>query len=111
MLGSHSCQENPGYHHVRGFAFKRGDDHYCYSKSLVLRSEDDVQEFAIWPDERLDVAYAFPREHFLYYTGFIGYIYHDALQKGRSYDVIIRLRNRMAPEDILDIPTAGRISL
>ena len=106
-----SCQENPGYHHVRGFAFKRGDDHYCYSKSLVLRSEDDVQEFAIWPDERLDVAYAFPREHFLYYTGFIGYIYHDALQKGRSYDVIIRLRNRMAPEDILDIPTAGRISL
>jgi len=97
---------------IRGFAFPRGDRHYRYDKTLILSDGDgNALEFAVQPEERLDVAYTFPREHFLYYTGFVCYVYDSCLEPERTYDVIIRLKNRFDPGDIQDIVTGQKIRL
>ena len=106
------CEHRGCYHRVRGFAFKRGGDHYCYEKSLILRSQDgEAVEFDVYPEERVDVAYSFPREHFLFYTGYVCYVYDNALPQGNTYDVIVRLKNRFDAGDILDVETGSRICL
>ena len=99
------CEDMGGYHLIRGFAFKRGSDHYRYATSLILRGGDIAQEFAVSFDERIDVAYTFVRERFLFNTGFVCYVFHNALEAGREYQVILRLQNQFDPADIRDIPT------
>jgi len=55
------------------------------------------------------VAYTFPREHFLYNTGFCCYVYDGMLEPGMDYQVILRLENRFDPQDVRDIVTGGHI--
>lgn len=105
-----SCAHDGGHYRIQGFAFKRGDTHYLYRTTLILLGNDgQALKFDPQPDERIDVAYSFPEEHFLFDTGFICYVFEAALEPGRTYSLIIRLSNRFHPEDILDIPTGKTI--
>ena len=65
----------------------------------------------MYPEERIDVAYSFPQEHFLFYTGYVCYVYDNALRKNTRYQVIIRLKNRFDPTDVRDIVTDRTISI
>ena len=58
----------------------------------------------------VDVAYTFVEEHFLYYTGFVCYVYDGMLPAGQSYDVIIQLKNMFDETDLRHIVTEGRIT-
>ena len=69
----------------------------------------EAYEFDLHLENRIDVAFAFPNEHFLYNTGFVCYVYENVLKKGQSYDVIIRLQNVFDENDILDITTGQKI--
>lgn len=103
---------NECYHKIRGYAYCRGDHHYQYTKSIILYDNQRMAyEFEVYEEERIDVAYTFPNEHFLYYTGFICYIFDGVLEQGRDYDVIIRLRNQFDKEDIRDVVTGEKISM
>jgi hypothetical protein len=107
-----ACQEMDGYHMIRGFAFKRGDEHAYYTKTLILKDRNGrVLEYDVYLEERVDVAYNFVKEHFLFYTGFVCYVFHTTLEKGHTYDVSVRLRSSMDSSDILDIPTGQTVSL
>ncbi len=98
------------FYKIRGFAYCRGNNHYQYGKSIVLLSDNGTAyEFEVHEEERIDVAYSFPEEHFLYYTGFICYIFDSMVEKGHEYDIIIRLRNRFDETDIKDVLTGERI--
>jgi len=106
------CDHHETYHRVRGFAFKRGNDHYRYEKKLILQDQNgEAREFDMYPEERIDVAYTFPQQHFLFYTGFMCYVYDRALKPGSVYDVIIRLKNRFDDSDIRDIVTGRQICM
>ena len=69
-----------------------------------------VLEYDVYPQERIDVAYNFLQEHFLFYTGFICYVFHTTLQKGHTYDVSVRLRSCFDSSNILDIPTGHTLT-
>lgn len=106
------CSREDSYHLVRGFAFVRGGKHALYEKKLILRDENGrALEFDMYSEERIDVAYTFPREHFLFYTGYLCYVFDNTLEKGKSYDVIIRLQNCFDSGDVRDIVTQGKISI
>lgn len=105
------CQKYEGYHRIRGFAFKRENKNHRYEKSLILASREDVYELDVHLEERLDVSYAFWKEHFLYNTGFICYIYDGMLKRGCEYEIIIRLKNKFDADDILDICTGQKLSV
>lgn len=104
------CQHYDSYYKIRGFAFKRGNENYRYAKSLILSDPcGDAYEFEIQLEERIDVAYSFTKEHFLYNTGFICYVFDRVLQSGHEYDVIIRLKNQFDSTDILDVITGQKV--
>ena len=105
------CDRLDGHHKLRGFAFVRGHDHYRYKTTLILRGSESTHEFAVYPEERIDVAYTFVKEHFLFNTGFICYVYDNTLKAGCQYDVIIRLQNQFDPEDIRDIQTGATVQV
>ncbi|MBQ6850919.1 MAG: glycosyltransferase family 2 protein [Oscillospiraceae bacterium] len=106
------CGRYDGYYRIQGFAFKSGNDHHIYKNSVVLVSDNgEAFEFNVHLDERPDVAYSFPEEKFLYYTGFICYVFDNVLEKGHSYDIIIRLKNHFDENDIIDIPTNKKLEL
>lgn len=105
-----ACREEDGYHVIQGFAFKRGDDHAYYGTTIhLVGANGTALEYDVYPDERIDVAYNFINEHFLFYTGFICYVFHTTLEKGQYYDVNLRLKSRFDSNDILDIPVGQRI--
>lgn len=105
------CQPERDFHYIRGYAFKQGRNHPYYYKTLILKDRDGtVREYDVYPEERVDVAYTFVKESYLFYTGFICYVYHTTLEKGHTYDVTIRMTNRFDPEDIMDIPTGHTLS-
>ena len=107
-----TCREETGYHVIRGFAFKRGGEHAYYRKSLILKDRNGtVRQYDVYPEERVDVAYNFLQEHFLFYTGFICYVFHTTLEKGHTYDVSVRLTSCFDRNDILDIPTGGTVTV
>ena len=106
------CEHHDSYYRIRGFAFKRGNDHYRYEKKLILRNQnEEAWEFDMYPEERIDVAYSYPNEHFLFHTGYLCYVYDNVLQKENTYDVIIRLKNRFDYDDIRDIVTGKQICM
>ncbi|MBQ8813879.1 MAG: glycosyltransferase [Lachnospiraceae bacterium] len=106
------CDRGDSFHRIRGFAFKRGNDHHRYSKSLILLNQrGDAYEFEVYPEERIDVAFSFVNEHFLFYTGFVCYVFDSVLERGHEYEVIIRLRNQFDPADIRDIATGRKVCL
>lgn len=106
------CEHHDSYYRIRGFAFKSGNDHYRYEKKLILRNQhEEAWEFDVYPEERIDVAYSYPIEHFLFNTGFVCYVYDNVLQKENSYDVIIRLKNRFDKDDIMDIVVGRQICI
>ena len=105
------CVHQQSYHLIRGFAFKRGGDHYLYDKSILLVSKDKkALEFKIRLEERLDVACAYPNEHFLYYTGFECFVLDCMLEEREEYDVVIRLQHRYQSNAVLDIMTGTKIN-
>lgn len=105
-------QKNEMYYEISGFAFYIGNSHFYYQKSLVLLDKDKniAYEFETNSEERIDVAIAFPEQHFLYNTGFKCYILNEALESGKEYEVIIRLRNRFDSGDIKDVMTSHKVS-
>ena len=106
------CEKQELYHVIQGWVFKRGDNHHHYSKSLILLDENgEAFECEVYPEERVDVACAFPKEHFLYNTGFICYIYHNMIKPNHEYQVILRLKNQFDSKDVRDIRTEGVIKL
>lgn len=107
-----SCVHNKNYHRICGFAFKRGNEHDQYRTTLLL-VEEGGQTICCTPqkDERIDVACAFPQEHFLLNTGFVCYVFDSLLKSNGRYRLIIRLTNQFYPEDVLDIPTQAFIAL
>lgn len=106
------CSHCDTYHFVRGFAFRRGAEHHCYEKKLILRDQNgEAREFDMYPEERVDVAVAFQQEHFLFYTGYQCFVFDNALARGSTYDVIIRLKNRFDSSDIRDIVTGAKIHM
>lgn len=105
-----SCEEFGDFYKLRGFAFKKGNVNDRYQKTLILSGiHGESIEFDVHKDERVDVAMAYPAEHFLYYTGFQCWIYKTTLKNGCEYDVYIRLKNRFDSEDIYDIATGHKI--
>lgn len=107
-----ACREEDGYHVIQGFAFKRGGEHAYYGKTLILQDRDGtVLEYDVYPQERIDVAYNFLQEHFLFYTGFICYVFHTTLKKGHTYDVSLRLRSCFDSSNILDVPTGQSVTI
>lgn len=104
------CQKYDSHYKICGLAHRRGDNHYQYAKKLVLVDQNGRgYEFEVQREERLDVAYTFPNEQFMYYTGFVCYIFDGVLEKGCEYDVVIRFRNQFHAEDILDIETGHKV--
>ena len=104
------CSRKDSYFRIRGFAYKRGQEHYRYGKTLILQDQEGgALAFQVQLEERIDVAYSFPREHFLYNTGFVCYVFESMLEPGREYDVIIRLQNRFDAGDVRDIVTGRRV--
>ena len=104
------CLRDESFYRIRGFAFVRGNDHYRYHKSLILRDRDgEAYEFEVQLEERVDVAYAFPNEHFLFYTGFVCYIYDSVLKPEREYEVYIRLRDQFEGNNIYNIATGQTV--
>ncbi|MBQ8603615.1 MAG: glycosyltransferase [Oscillospiraceae bacterium] len=100
------CGYETPCHRIAGFAFRTGGQHYLYNRTIILTDSDgNAYEFDTHPDERLDVAYTFPKEHYLYYTGFICYIYDGMLPSGREYHMTIRLTNTVDQNDVIDIHT------
>lgn len=98
--------KDDSYHIIRGSAFKNSRDHYKYQKSLVLDDErGNAIEFEVQLEQRIDVAFTFPDHHFLYYTGFLCYVFDDVLWKGTKYKVLIRLKNVFDEQDVLDVDT------
>lgn len=95
---------------VRGYAFLNADTHMWYKKSIVLVSDEEAFEFDVQDEERLDVTHAFPRMHFLYYTGFRCYMLKDTFEKGKAYRMFIRLRNQFDSGDVLDVETGEGVS-
>jgi len=107
-----ACQKNDGYFKLEGFAFKKGNDHYRYDISIILLdATGQAKEFEVQKKDRADVAEAFSEEHFLYNTGFIGYILECELVNGHEYELIIRLKNHFDSNDICDIKTGQTIKL
>lgn len=103
-----TCQREEGYYLIRGFAYKKGGCHQEYKKTLILRDETgNAWEMEVQQDERLDVAYSFAGEHFLYYTGFVCYIYDGMLPAGRTYEVNIQLKNQFNATDVCCINTGA----
>lgn len=106
------CQRYDSYYKICGFAFKRGIEHYKYAKTLVLSDKcGNSYEFEVHLEERIDVAFNFPDEHFLYYTGFVCYVFDSVLEAGHEYDVIIRLTNQFDKDDICDIVTEKKVKM
>jgi hypothetical protein len=62
-------------------------------------------EFEVQLEQRIEVAFTFPDHHFLYYTGFLCYVFDDVLGKGTKYKVLIRLKNVFDEQDVLDVDT------
>ncbi len=106
------CCQKESYFYLRGFAFKNGDVHYLYEKSIVLvDSSGTAYEYEVLPEERVDLAYVFVSEHFLFYAGFECFLYNAQLKPGEEYEVFIRLKNRHNPSEVYDMRTDGRICL
>ena len=106
-----NCESRRGYHYISGFAFKRGDSHSRYNTTLLLCSADGrTIEFEVYRDERVDVAYTFPEEHFLYNTGFVCYVF-DCIPGPGEYDVVIRLKNEFDPADVREISTGSKVRI
>lgn len=104
------CEHHDSHYRIRGFAFKRGNEHHRYRTTLILAaSNGTAYEFDVQPEERIDVAYSFAKEHFLYNTGFLCYVFDRALGQGMEYDVIIRLENQFDPKDVRDIVTGRKV--
>jgi hypothetical protein len=105
-----TCSHEEYFYKISGFAFKQGNDHYKFAKSLVLIDPAGTSyELDVQLEERVDVAYTFSKEHFLYYTGFVCYVFDGMLEAGKEYEVMIRLRNVFNPEDIRDIMTDAKV--
>lgn len=103
-------KEDDNFYEIAGFAFHMGNNHFKYQISLVLEEEKNIaHEFELHKEVRIDVAAAFPEQHFLYNTGFKCYILKDILESGKGYDVIIRLRNQFDSSDIIDILTQRKL--
>ena len=106
------CSRNGPLHKIRGYAFRRGGVHYRYRQSLILRDQaGGALAFTVQPEERIDVAYSFVKEHYLFDTGFQCYIYDRDLKPGHSYELFIRLVNRYDPADVVDVATGNRIEI
>lgn len=104
------CEQKQGYWFIKGFAFKNSWDHYRYETSLILLGSDGTaSELDIQPEERLDIAYAFPEQHFLYYTGFSSYLFDSTLKPGVEYELVIRVKSLYDPMDWYDIMTGQKI--
>lgn len=103
--------QNKGtYYEIRGFAFCAENSHFKYQQTLLLVDRDKVAyEFEVHSEERVDVAAAFPEQHFLYNTGFKCYVLRDALEGGMEYEIVIRLTNQFDVSDIVDILTDHQV--
>ncbi len=99
------CARETHHHRIRGFAFIPGDRHFYYRTTLVLAGEAESIEFEAYPEERVDVAYTFPGERYLYNTGFACYVYDKTLTPGEKYRVYLRLKNVWDNSDIADADT------
>jgi glycosyltransferase involved in cell wall biosynthesis len=105
-------QQIEDYYEIRGFAFCKGNMHYQYQTSIILVASDNTAyEFEVLKEERIDVAYTFPKLHFLYNTGFNCVILKKVLESDKEYDVIIRLRNQFDSKDIRDVVTGQKIKV
>lgn len=103
-------QNKGAYFEIRGFAFYTGNSHFKYQQTLLLVDRNRIAyEFEVQSEERVDVAGAFPEQHFLYNTGFKCYILCEELECEEEYEIIIRLINQMDSEDIIDIVTDERV--
>lgn len=104
-------KKEDNFYEIAGFAYHIGDNHFEYQISLVLADDTDIAyEFEVQNETRIDVAAAFPEQHFLYNTGFKCYVLKDILEQGKEYAIVIRLRNQFEQDDIEDAVTREKIS-
>lgn len=79
---------------IRGYAFLDGNNHYLYNKSIVLCDKNGrILKFETIPEERVDVALAFPQIHYVSNTGFVCYVLNDFLTKDEKYSLGIMFEN------------------
>ncbi len=79
---------------ITGYAFLDGNKHYLYNKSIVLFGKNGrTLKFETIPEERVDVALAFPQIHYVSNTGFCCYILKDFLEEGEEYNICIMFEN------------------
>ena len=94
---------------ISGWAFTL-DKHYLYEKQIILRDENNnAYIFETTMRHRMDVSTVFPQKHFLFSTGFQCSIYTESIPMGHSYEIILRLVNKVNPEDTCDYPTTKNI--
>lgn len=105
--------QNKGmYYEIRGFAFCRGNSHFKYRHTLLIVDQSNMAyEFEVHSEERVDVAAAFPEQHYLYNTGFKCYIVCDVLECGKEYEIVIRLANQFEQEDVIDVATGYKLEI
>ena len=104
------AQRNEDGYSIAGWIFCNGNDHYKYDKQLILKSSDGTMTaFRVFDQERVDVAVTFPEIHYLYNTGFICNVWEKNLEKGMTYDIIMRLENQFDSSDIQDVLTGCQI--
>jgi len=100
------CRPVEAGYELSGYAFKQGGDHYLYTNSLVLYDDaGNGFEVEVQPERRVDVACAFPKEHFLWDVGFSCGLVEGMLRRGVRYNVVIRLTHRFDPDDVRDVLT------
>ena len=102
-------RKEENYYCLQGFAYVEGEFHGDYATSLVFRADGDALIFETQREQRLDVALAFPEEHFLYGTGFRAYILRELLKAGKEYEIFIRLKNVWDETDVREIDTGRSV--
>lgn len=102
------CQN--GLVKIRGYAYMKGNMHQLYATSIVLiDGNGKAYEMQTQTEERVDVAFSFPEEHYLFDTGFVCYMLMEDLNCQQDYKIVIRLRNYVNDKEIIDVLTGQNL--
>lgn len=107
-----TCEQRKNHFYLSGYAFKSGMNHHLYQTCIVL-SDSNGKSFVFDTKikKRLDVACAYPKEKFLYDTGFECHVLTSMLEAGQKYEVKIRLRHVLNSGATKESYTGQTISL
>lgn len=86
------CELKGDIYYIHGYAFLDKDDHYNYSKLLLLVGNNNVYKYQVYDDCRPDVALAYREKKFLVETGFKCAIFRGEIEAD-DYHVYLLFSN------------------